>query len=325
MDGLRLLAQLGDVEPVDEHVLEAAVASVAAAADTGQWRALTSRPPAARRRPLLAPAAVAVALTAAAAVTAAALAGHPAARSRPPAAIGGARVTTPSPAPSAGADSPAMAAILTAFSAGRDDILEVTKVVRGEGSCCKSVIVIAPAEAAAGAEVRSRVQNFTLAGSPLDDMTLSYRAPAAAVGAQTSCAGIFGRPRVANSPATGLPGTATIVDPLARRWSGGAVRIGPVTVPTAAGLTACLRDGRWRELRRGAGGRSIELVTSDGSGRMWVSAATFLPARLTETTPTRYGPTVISFTFRFLPPTAANEAKLALRVPPGFIRTPIPG
>ena len=87
------------------------------------------------------------------------------------------------------------------------------------------------------------------------------------------------------------------------------MRIRPATVPTAAGLTACLRDGQWRELRRSAGGRSVELVTPDGSGRMWVSAATFLPARLTETTPTPYGPTVISFTFRFLPPTAANEAR----------------
>jgi hypothetical protein len=252
------------------------------------------------------------------------LAGHPAAGTRPgpSAAVSGARVTAPAPPP--GADSPAVAAILTAFSASRDDVLMVTKVVRGEGSCCKSVIVIAPAGAAPGAAVRSRVQNFTLAGFPLNDMTLSYRAPAAA-GTQASCASIFGRPRVTGSPATGLPGTATIVDSLGRRWSAGVVRIRPATVPTAAGLAACLRDGRWRELRRSAGGRSLELVTPDGSGRMWVSAATSLPARLTETTPTPYGPTVISFTFRFLPPTAVNEARIALRVPAGFARTPIPG
>jgi hypothetical protein len=324
MDGLNLLAQLGDVEPVDEHVLDAAVARMLAAADVGPRRPHVSRPRAARRRLLRAGAAAAVALTAATAVTAVIVAGHPTAGSRPgpSAAVSGARVTAPSP--SAGAYSPAVAAVLTAFSASRDDVLMVTKVVRGEGSCCKSVIVIAPAAAAPGAPVRSRVQNFTLAGSALDDMTLSYRAPAVA-GTQTSCAGVFGRPRVTGSPATGLPGTATIVDPLARRWSAGAVGIRPATVPTAAGLTACLREGRWRELRRSAGGRSVELVSADGSGRMWVSAATALPARLTETTPTPYGPTVISFTFRFLPPTAASEARLALRVPAGFTRTPIPG
>ena len=329
MDGLKLLAQLGDVEPVDEHVFDAALARVAAAADAGQQRARTSRSPAGRHRPLLLPAAVAVGLAAAAAVTAVTLTGRPAAGSRPgpPAAVSGARVIapSPSPAPSAGAGSPAVAAILTAFSASRDDVLMVTKVVRGQGSCCKSVIVIAPAEAAPGVAVRTRVQNYTLAGSPLDDMTLSYRAPAATTATRTSCAGVFGRPKVASSVPSGLPGTATIVDPPARRWSEGAVRIEPATVPSAAGLTACLRDGQWRELRRGAGGRSIELVTPNGSGRMWVRAATFLPARLTETTPTPYGPTVISFTFRFLSPTAASEARLALRVPAGFTRTPIPG
>jgi hypothetical protein len=58
---------------------------------------------------------------------------------------------------------------------------------------------------------------------------------------------------------------------------------------------------------------------------MYVSAVTFRPARLTETTPTPDGPTVISFTFGFLPPTAANGARLALRVPAGGTRTPIPG
>lgn len=58
---------------------------------------------------------------------------------------------------------------------------------------------------------------------------------------------------------------------------------------------------------------------------MQISAATFLPDRLIETTPTPYGPTVISFTFSFLPPTAANETRLAVPVPAGFARMPLPG
>jgi hypothetical protein len=54
--------------------------------------------------------------------------------------------------------------------------------------------------------------------------------------------------------------SAAFPELLTRRWSAGAVWIRPATVPTAAGLAACLRDGRWRELRRSAGRRSLELV-----------------------------------------------------------------
>ena len=66
------------------------------------------------------------------------------------------------------------------------------------------------------------------------------------------------------------------------------------------------------------GTRVVELASRGGDERLWVSAATFLPVRLVSS-----GPDVdtITFGFRFLPPTAANEAVLATpSAPAGFRR-----
>lgn len=315
MDPLRLLSQLGRVEPVDEVVLDAALGKLADA--VGQDR----RPASASLRPrLLSAIGMAVALTVAVAVVAWFGRSAPVTRSGAlPKADGSSRPTSPG--------SPAIAAILTAFGASGNDVLVVTKVVSGEGTCCRSIIRLSPAAPSPGATVRSRIQNFTISGSRLADTALAYTAPATAAAARAGCGGIFGRPRVATIPASGLPGTLTMVNYTSHVWSKGQVRVVEGTVPTASALRACLKDGRWLIQGRSVRGRSglIEFATTDGSGRLWVSASTFLPVRLVESTPrTPYPPVIISFVFKFLPPTAANEAMLTVPIPAGFSEIPEP-
>jgi len=91
----------------------------------------------------------------------------------------------------------------------------------------------------------------------------------------------------------------------------------------------CLPENdRWQVLGQSVRGRSglIEFATSDGSGRLWVSASTFLPSRLVETTPRPpYAPVIVTFVFKFLPPTAANRAMLTVPIPAGFSEVALPG
>ena len=65
--------------------------------------------------------------------------------------------------------------------------------------------------------------------------------------------------------------------------------------------------------------RLIIPFSSSSPGTWWVSRATYLPVRATVVT--KRGKLVAAFDFRWLPPTRANLAKLALPVPPrGFTR-----
>jgi hypothetical protein len=334
MEPLERLCQLGQVERVDQAVLDAALAELAETiyreASSGLARTSTVR----RRHGRTAALAAVAVLAAAATFAAAAWLGHSAPTSRPVGAQSGSH-GRPSTAPTstgssrpASAESRTMAAVLTAFSASGNDILMVTKVVRGEGTCCRTIIWT-PARSTPGTTTRTRIKNFSLGGSRLSDMELSYTAPATTPPASSAgCDEVFLRPKIALAPAKGLPGTMTRVDYLDRLWVDGDVRVEQATVPGAAPLRACLKDGQWRDIGQAelGGAKVIELVSADGFVRLWVSAATFLPVRLVSTMPRPYGPATITFTFKFLQPTAANEA--ALRPPPipaGFTRHTLPG
>lgn len=332
MDAFDLLEQLGHVEPVDQAVLDAAVHKLAVTVeqDSGSPGRL-SRPAIRRRGRVIAVAAVA-ALTAAAAVAAVTGVGrpvpitrdggsHPQAQGR----SGGGHGVSAAPTRGAAPGSPTVAAVLTAFNASSNDILRVTKIVRGEGSCCRTIIWISPAGSAAGTTLQSRILDFTLSGSRLSDMALAYTAPRAPATAGASCDDIFGRPRVASPPSTGLPGMLTVVNYRSHEWAKSDVQVRPATVPSAAALRACLTAGQWRDAghRVLGGAKAIELVSSSGSQCLWVSAATFLPIRIADSTTTPYGQISITFDFQFLQPTAANRAMLAVTVPSGFARSNI--
>jgi hypothetical protein len=319
MDALELLGRLGQVEPADQAVLDAALRRLDDAARQ-DLRPAGPGPRAARRTRMLT--AVAAGTVVLAAVAVAVAAGRPGVASR----AGGSGVTrsrarpgvAPVPAPSPG--TPTIAAVLTAFSASGSDILMVTKTMRGDfGPLGKTVIWISPAVAAPGAAVTSRILSFTLAGASLSDKELTYAAPRAAP-ATSDCGAVFGRPRVALTPASGVPGTMTFVNYPERLWGKASVAVQPATVPSAAGLRACLAAGQWHIAGHGSlgGARVIELASPPGYWRLWVSAATLLPVRLVSSGPDA---DTITFMFRFLAPTAANRATLAAPVPAGFRRT----
>ena len=150
------------------------------------------------------------------------------------------------PRPTSGAGT--VAAILAAFSASGNDMLMVTKTMRGDyGTEGPVVIWLSPAEPVPGTTVRSRILSFSLAGARLTDQAVTYRAsPAAAATSGASCAVIFHRPKVALPPAPGVPGTLTFVSYRGNFWGKTAVAVQAATVPSAAGLRACLKEGRWR-------------------------------------------------------------------------------
>jgi hypothetical protein len=321
MDTLELLARLGQVEPADPEVLDAALRTLADAVGLDAPAALPAHAarPAPRpiwRRPWLAAGtAAAAAVAAVAAVTVAASSGHPVP-------VGsGARRAGPGPVATAGPSgtAAAVAAVLTAFSANSDDILMVTKTMSGDsGPLGKTVMWVAPAGAAPGTTVRSRILSYSLAGSRQSDQALSYTAPATAP-ASAGCDGIFRRPRVVLPPAAGLPGRLTIVNYLARSWSDEAVAVQAATVPSGAALQACLNEGQWRVVGHAAlgGAKVIELAAPGGHLRLSVSAATYLPVRLVSSAP---GVDTITFAFRFLRPTPASRSSLTVPIPPGFAR-----
>jgi hypothetical protein len=322
MDTLELLARLGQVEPADPEVLDAALRTLAAAVGVDAHVAQPGRRRIWRRSWQTAVTAVtgaAAAVAVAAAVTVAASPGHPVPGGR--AGGGGPRLTAPGPVATAGPSgtAAAVAAVLTAFSANSDDILMVTKTMSGDsGPLGKTVMWVAPAGAAPGTTVRSRILSYSLAGSRQSDQALSYTAPATAP-ASAGCDGIFRRPRVVLPPAAGLPGRLTIVNYLARSWSDEAVAVQAATVPSGAALQACLNEGQWRVVGHAAlgGAKVIELAAPGGHLRLSVSAATYLPARLVSSAP---GVDTITFAFRFLPPTPASRSSLTVPIPPGFAR-----
>lgn len=331
-DALDRVLRAGQVEPVEQAVLDAALRKLAAAIGHGGRHVPSRR--GIRRRGWLAATAAAAALTAAAGLAAVTGFGHSAVTSNGPGAAGQGRpgagpATSRTPRPAVSAGSPTAAAVLTAVSASGGDILRVTKIVRGTGPCCKSVIWISPADSPPGSTILGRVKDFTLGvrGRELDDWALSYRAPASAPAtADSGCDGIFMRPRIALPPATGVPGSLVLVSYPGRSWIKGNAQIDAATVPSGAALRACLRNGRWHDAgqRVLAGARLIELASPDGSERLWVNARTFLPDRLVEMNPDD-GP-LITFTFAFLQPTSANLAALRPpHIPAGFSRMTIPG
>lgn len=65
---------------------------------------------------------------------------------------------------------------------------------------------------------------------------------------------------------------------------------------------------------------AIKLTGDKGLDTLWVNPATYLPARAIFT----FGRLRTQTDFRWLPPTAANLARLSLRVPPGFRQVPPP-
>jgi hypothetical protein len=333
VDVLEFLEQLGQVEPVDQAVLDAALHKLAESGEQGSGRRVRPGRRATSQRGRVIAAAAAAALTVAAAF--AAVTGvwrpvpvpgsggsHPHARERSRGVPGVSVV----PTRGTSAGSPAVAAVLTAFDASSNDILRVTKIVRGEGTCCRTIMWISPAAPASGTNVQSRILTFTLSGSRLSDMALAYTAPQSAPAiAGATCGGIFGRPRVAPSSAEGSPGKLTAVNYLSRMWLQSDVRVEPATLPSAAALRACLMAGQWHYAGHGlpGGAKAIEFVRAQGSERLWVSAATFLPVRMVYATTTPYGQVIISFDFEFLRPTTGSQAMLAVTVPGGFTRTSI--
>jgi hypothetical protein len=330
MDALTALGRLGQVQPADPAVVDAALERLEAAIGQDRPLARTSAR-AGRRRPwLVTTAAAAVAVTAAAAAfVVVTQLDRPAAPTRSAGAslaAHGKSVTGPAGFAGATSSGPrAIAAVLTAFRASADDILAVTKTMRGDfGTVGPTIIWVSPAQAAPGSTVRSRILALSPRGALRMGQWLTYTAtstvaPSAANG---NCAAIFARPRVVYSPATGVPGTLMAISYFYHWWTQGAVTVQAATVPSAAALRACLKSGQWSVTGRRVvqGTRVVEMATPSPGGyeRLWVSAATFLPVRLVFG-----GPNVdtITFMFRFLPPTAANEAVLATPpAPAGFRR-----
>jgi hypothetical protein len=330
MDALELLGTLGQVEPADQAVLEAALGRFAEATARDADDVRPERRARRRRRSGLATAvAAAMALAAAASFVVFGHSGTMPERGDSPAANGGKAPVASVRTPSNPQSRSTVSAVLAAFIGSSKDVLRVSKTVRGEGTCCKSTIWISPTEQLPGATVRSRILNRSLAGSLLDDMTLTYVEPKSAPAtAGADCSDIFGRPKIASAAEPGFPGTVTLVNYLSRVWATGNVQVQAPTLPSGAALRACLNDGQWRVTGQSLHPRSkmIELVSSNSYQRLWVSAATFLPDRLVSITKTPTGPITISFAFRFLPPSAASEASLTRpAIPAGFSKISIPG
>ena len=316
MDALELLRELGQVEPADQAVIDSALHKLAETVGQATPRSPIGSRVIERRGRI-----------AAAAVSALAVAGIVAvaggvARSHSPARVGvtrsaGARDGVPGATHAAGP----VTAILTAVSASGNDILMVTKTMSGDyGTLGPTVIWLSPAEPAPGTTVRSRVLSFSLAGARQADQALTYPASAAAPASPgPGCGTIFSRPRVAFLPAAGVRGTLTAVSYQAHVWAKAPVAVQAATVPSTAGLQACLKDGQWHVVGRGvlAGANVIELASVRGYERLWVGAATYLPVRLISAGP---GVDTITFAFRFLPPTAANQAALTPPIPKGFAK-----
>jgi hypothetical protein len=293
MDAIELLGQLGQVEPADQAVLDAALRRFAE--HTGR-----------RRRQIRGPR---LTLAAAGAIAAAAAAVFALPSTTPTQIPTSVRTTGPAPT--------GVAAILTAFEASRNDILQVTKTMAGpEGTLGKTIIWIDPLGARKGSTVQSRTLSFTLAGAREQDLALRYTESRLS---HAPCDEFFERPRITTLPAPGLRGSVTIVYYPGHFWGQAAVAVQAATVPSAS-LRACLRAGNWRELGRPVLGKTktTEFAATglpvSGYEHLWVNSATYLPVRLV----TFNGAEKITFGFRFLPPTPANKALLRVRIPAGF-------
>jgi hypothetical protein len=139
---------------------------------------------------------------------------------------------------------------------------------------------------------------------------------------------------VAGGTGTPITGMETIVDNQARTWS--TERHAPLR-PQLPGVTSVA------ELRKGiaadylritgrttiAGQAAIELTSPQAApnglwDRLWVSAQTYQPLRFLKHDWNGPG-TALSYSFKYLPPTPANLAKLSLPVPSGYQQVPGPG
>jgi hypothetical protein len=182
MDSLELLGRLGEVDPADQAVLDAAMDRFAeAVASSGHTARFATRTSGWRHRGLLG-AAAAVALVVVlgqvilgnSGMTARSAGSHPAQRDLPRQVTAGSGRSGHVPHPG----SSVIAAVLTAFSARGGYILQVSKTVTGEGTCCRYRMWIWPLAPTRGQTVRSRIQSFTVSGSRLADQQLTYAAPA---------------------------------------------------------------------------------------------------------------------------------------------------
>jgi hypothetical protein len=314
MDAIELLTELGQVEPADQAVLDAALRRFSTSAG-GRRR------PATHRSRMLIAAAGAVAVAAAGAVALPSVIGI-----NPPTTPSQSvpSQSTPDQSTPARSGSVSVGAILTAFAASSNDILMVTKTMAGpEGTLGKTIIWIDPLGAGRGAVVQSRILRFTLAGAREVDEALRYTAsrPSSA-----PCGEFFLRPKIAIQPAPGLRGTATFIYYSEHFWSRFAVAVQPATVPNTASLRACLRPGFWRDLGPRVLGETkttefaattkSAVITGPEYEHLWVNTATYLPVRLV----TFNGAEKITFGFRFLPPTPANKALLRPHIPAGFVK-----
>jgi hypothetical protein len=251
MDALELLVRLGEVEPADQAVLDGALDRFAGTVSRGGghtarfWTHATII-----RRPALIGAAAAVTL---AVVLSLVLVGNSGVTSRTASSSAARRDLSRQASAASGRAAPVprqassvIPAVLTAFSANAGDILQVSKVVTGEGTCCRYRMWISPLEPAPGEHVRSRIQTFTVTGSRLADQQLTYAAPATSRASGTTCGEVFGRPHVVQPPEPGLAGTLTEVSYPGRVWTHATVRVSAATVPASG---ACWPELHFRERR----------------------------------------------------------------------------
>jgi hypothetical protein len=179
-----------------------------------------------------------------------------------------------------------------------------------------------PAQPSAGQPVRSRDVQLNGAGHVTWDTETSYRQPAPGA-----------------KPA--LPASAKKVEVyyVGKTWgecNGPTCGAAPPAGEWVTQVATVLKQQHGKEIGSGTvdGHHAIEFAFPDvtvvnGSMDLWVDASTDLPVRVTTTATPVGSPAGSAGTlseiidFQFLPPTAANLAKLTTKVPAGFKQVPI--
>jgi hypothetical protein len=128
----------------------------------------------------------------------------------------------------------------------------------------------------------------TVAGKPMSELRLSYRAPRPGRPATgpALCAGVFSPPVPGITGRKGpLRAKATWISYATRQWGTEATSTTGAWLIGAVQLKACLAAGYWRRAGRGHldGKPVIKLVLPAGGSTLWLDAATYLPVRLAST------------------------------------------
>jgi hypothetical protein len=135
----------------------------------------------------------------------------------------------------------------------------------------------------------------------------------------------------------GKPTTVVVIYRDATWWraAGGAAPARSARAPSSCGPDVTIGPGGWpafirEELSCGEymtadrqlvdGIDAIKITGNKGLDTLWVNPATYLPVRAIFT----FGRLRTETSFRWLPPTRANLARLSVRVPPGFRQVPPP-